>query len=493
MTLSRRAFLRLAALAAAGVTASACAPAYRFLAGAPRPIAAWPRDDAVFAALNRLTFGPRPDERLAAAEAGLAGWIEAQLAPETIDDGATDLMLRRFPSLTMKAHELHAWSDKLFDDQDRASAPAELRQATLLRQIYSRRQLYEVMVEFWSDHFNISADKGDCFYLKTVDDRAVIRPHALGNFHDLLWASAHSPAMLVYLDQHVSDRTRPNENYARELMELHTLGVDGGYTQIDVMELARCFTGWTVKEHWWRGEFTFDPDRHDDGVKTVLGERIEPGGQAEAERVVERLAAHPGTARFIARKLAARFLGPDAPEALVGRAARVFTDSGGDIRATLRPVLLDGVAPGALVPKFKRPVNFVVSALRQLNAATDAGPPLLEVLRRLGQLPFGWPTPDGYPDHAEAWSGNLLPRWQFALALAEGALPGTTVDLDGLLARAGARTPEEITDRLSELLLGAPRPAAQRAALLDVVGAAGDDLPRVLVAGLVASPEFQWR
>ncbi len=497
MSLSRRTFLKLAGLVAAGVTVGACAPVYRQLAGVPPVWRPWPDvDPALFTALNRLTFGPRPEELARAAEIGLAGWIEEQLAPETLADDGTDLQLRRFPTLTRAAHELHAWSDKLFDDQDRATVPAELRQATLLRQVYSRRQLYEVVVAFWSDHFNISVDKGDCFYLKTVDDRAVIRPHALGRFGDLLWASAHSPAMLVYLDQHVSDRGHPNENYAREVLELHTLGVDGGYSQRDVMELARCLTGWTVKEHWWRGEFTFDPGRHADGVKEVLGMTLQPAGQSEAESVLTALAGHPSTARFITRKLALRFLGADAPAALAERAARAFQQTDGDLRAVLRVLLLDGVAamtaaagPG-LPPKFKRPVDFVASALRQLNAATDAGAPVLEYLGRLGQLPFGWPTPDGYPDRTEAWLGNLLPRWQFALALVDGALKGTSLDLEALWAAADSATVAGRADRLSALLMGAPLPAALRD---DVLRAAGDDAGRVLAAGLVASAAFQWR
>jgi uncharacterized protein (DUF1800 family) len=494
--ISRRRFLQLSGLVAAAATASACAPAYRGLAGEPRVIEAWPSGDAdVFAALSRLTFGPRADERARAAEIGLAAWIEEQLAPETIDDFGTNLQLRRFPTLTMKAHELHDWSDKLFDDQDRAMAPDELRQATLLRQVYSRRQLYEVMAEFWTDHFNISVDKGDCFYLKTVDDRDVIRPHALGRFHDLVWASAHSPAMLVYLDQHVSDRTHPNENYARELMELHTLGVDGGYTQQDVMELARCLTGWTVKESWWRGTFTFNPDRHDDGVKTVLGLTLEPAGQAEAERVIEQLAVHPSTARFVSRKLAWRLLGPDAPGELIENAGRAFLKSGGDLRAVLRVLLLDGLAGGGatLAAKFKRPVNFVASALRQLNAATDAGPALHDLLGRMGQPYFAWPTPDGYPDRTEAWQGNLLPRWQFALALAQGQIEGTTIDLPALLTAAAVDSPAPAADRLGALLLGAPLPTAARDGVLRALDGAGDDAPRILAAGLVASPAFQWR
>ncbi|MGQ0604792.1 MAG: DUF1800 domain-containing protein [Anaerolineales bacterium] len=497
--MNRRHFLQLASLVAASSALQACAPAYRRIAGEPRPLTEWPDNDAAtFAALNRLTFGPRADERQRAAEIGMPAWIEEQLAPNRLDDGSADFLLSGFRTLKMKATELHDWSDKLFDDVDWTTVPNELRRATLLRQVYSKRQLYEVMVEFWTDHFNISTAKGDCFYLKTVDDREVIRPHALGRFRDLLWASAHSPAMLVYLDQYVSDKTHPNENYAREVMELHTLGVEGGYSQSDVMELARCFTGWTMKEHWWRGEFMFNIDAHDTSPKTVLGMTIEPSGQAEAEHILDVLAVHPSTARFITHKLAQRFLGSQPPADIVQRATQTFTDTAGDIGAVLHVILLDGVTAGITQPKFKRPVNFITSALRQLNAATDSGAPLHEVLTRMGQAAFTWPTPDGFPDRTEVWQSNLLPRWKFALALAQNEVEGTEINFDEVLTTAGATTPQAMTDRLAGLLLGAPLPAPERDALLAALHNAGDaniadELPRVLTAGLLASPAFQWR
>jgi hypothetical protein len=488
---------------AASTTLAACqrpelgAKVYDWAAGGTTPITDWPAvAPREFAVLNRLTFGPRAEERQRVSEIGWQAWIEEQLAPESIDDSGAALRLRRFSTLTMRATDLADWSDKLFDDIDRSPVPDELRQATLLRQVYSRRQLYELMVEFWTDHFNISVDKGDCFFLKTVDDRDVIRPHALGKFRDLLWASAHSPAMLIYLDNQANVKRHPNENYARELMELHTLGVNGGYRQEDVMELARCLTGWTVKAHWWRGEFTFDPEQHDEGVKTVLGMTIQPEGQREAERVLEKLAAHPSTARFIAAKLAQRFLGP-TPAGLIDRAAEAFVQTDGDIRSVLRVILLDGLAAGPLQPLFKRPVHFIVSALRQLNAYTDGGPALHDYLARLGQTYFGWPTPDGYPDRAEAWQGNLLPRWQFALALAQNEIEGTQVDLPALTRSLGSIPPAASLDRWATLLLGAPLPVTLRDHFLSSLRTADVDpqaeLPGVITAGLLASPAFQWR
>ncbi len=349
MELSRRDLLRLSGYFAAGAALSGCGPLYRELASLQAAPQGWlPPDPAggsstTFQALSRLTFGPSLEERQHVAEIGLEAWIEEQLAPELLEDTAASLLVRQLGTLSLDANELVALSDELFDVQDRQTVPTQLRQATLLRQVHSRRQLNEVMVEFWTDHFNVSVDKGDCWFLKTVDDREVIRPHALESFRDLLWASAHSPAMLVYLDNQSNRKGAPNENYARELMELHTLGVDGGYGQQDVMELARCLTGWTVKEHFWQGDFSFEDELHDGEPKTVLGMALASGGQDEAEQVLDLLASHPSTARFISTKLARRFVADDPPQSLVKRAAKTFVQTDGDIRAVLRTLLLDGL------------------------------------------------------------------------------------------------------------------------------------------------------
>jgi uncharacterized protein (DUF1800 family) len=488
-TLTRRDFLRLSGLVAAGAAVAACGPLQALEA---RPVAGWEElAPADFHALNRMTFGARRADRARAAEIGLQAWVEEQLAPEGIDDLACGLRLRNLDTLGMDGQQLFDRCDKIFDDVDRETAPAQLRQGALLRQVYSRRQLYEVLVEFWNDHFSIASSKGECYYLKTVDDREVIRAHALSSFRDLLWASAHSPAMLTYLDNQANHRGAPNENYARELLELHTLGVSGGYEQRDVMELARCLTGWGVKEHFWRGEFSFNPDQHDPGEKFVLGERIPGGGQVEAESVVERLARHPSTARFVAAKLARRFLGSDPGDEIVQKTARVFEQTRGDLRAVLRVLLLDGLPLRR--ERYCRPVHFVTAALRILEAETDCGPAVQDALLRMGQLPFNWPTPDGYPDHGDAWQGNLMPRWQFAFALARGEIAGTRIDLSALLA-GGEHSPAQILERLSGLLLGAPLPAADGARLLASIQAreiSAQDLPSLLTAGLVASPAFQ--
>lgn len=506
MTITRREFLRLASLAAASLAVSACGPVYDRLASRDTPIKGWPLlSGGDFQRLRRTTFGPTADERFRVAEIGFNAFIEEQLAFESINDESLDWRLRKFETLDLKANELFEYGNKLFDDLDKGLVVNELRQATLTRQAYSKRQLYEVMVEFWTDHFNISVEKGNCWFLKTVDDREVIRKHALGSFRDLLRASARSPAMLVYLDNQVNDKRHPNENYARELLELHTLSVNGGYTQKDVMELARCLTGWTVKEHWWLGDFTFNPDLHDSGVKTVLGLAIEPEGQREAERVIETLATHPATARFIAAKLARRFIADDPPADLVAKAADTFTQTDGDIQSVLRVILLDGLPLAQ--PKYKRPQTFLISALRMLNAHVTAGGrnlkpeyPLLTLLSQMGQPPFGWPTPDGYPDVASRWMGSLMPRWQFALALARNEIDGTTIDLPALLCKGeptcSPPSPHQIVDQLSTLLLGAPLDPSARDDLLSAIQSAGgvdETLPQIITAGLIASPAFQWR
>ena len=493
MTLSRRDFLKLGALVTASAALSSCAPVYRRLAG-ELPAVPWtPLDAQDFLALNRLTFGPRVEERAHFAEIGLQAYIEEQLAFDSLNDFDCDLLLSPFKTLKMAANELEGISNQLFENYDREKVPNELRQATLLRQLYSRRQLYEVLVDFWNDHFNIYVEKGNCFYLKTVDDREVIRKNAFGSFRDLVWASAHSPAMMVYLDNQANEKSAPNENYARELMELHTLGVDGGYTQQDVMELARCLTGWNVKEHFWLGDFVFKEDLHDTGIKHILGLTIANAGIKEAEQVIEMLVTHPSAARFIGTKLARRFIADDPPQAIVEKAAQTFLNTHGDIKSVLRVILLDGLPVAQ--PKYKRPANFVLSTLRALNVETD-GVAIQDHLLRMGQLYLNWPTPDGYPDRSDAWQGNLMPRWQFAFELIRGEIKGTRIGLKSLMDISEAGSLQEEVDAVSSLLLGAPLAAVTRDELIDSVRSANateEETLQIVTASLLASPAFQWR
>jgi uncharacterized protein (DUF1800 family) len=436
--------------------------------------------------LSRVTFGPTAAERVQVAATGFSAWIEEQLAPDLIDDSFVSRQLWPFDTLHM--------DHSVIFDVSEDSVQRELQQAALVRAVYSRRQLYEIMVDFWSDHFNISQLKGDCLWLKTIDDREVIRPHALGSFRDLLWASLRSPAMLIYLDNQENRVGRPNENYARELLELHTLGVDAGYTQRDVEEVARCLTGWSVDLEARRGQWRFFPEQHDDLAKQVFGYPIPVGGgEADMERVFEAILAHPALPRFIARKLVRRLVADDPPMALVEAAATTFTATRGDLQAVLRTILLSpmlAIAP----PKFKRPLPYIAGALRQLHATTDGGPPLLNTLAAMGQPLFQWHTPDGFPDTTAAWSGSLLARWQFALQLVANELPGTQLDLEALRTTSGATTISEWLDQLGLLLYGQALLPATRDRLVALLGPTWNEAKAQLaLAILLAAPVYQWR
>ena len=423
--------------------------------------------DPVSHVLNRLTFGPRPGDYARVAAQGVPAFIEEQLAPQQLADWVCERVIRHecdsladpqsrlfprpaaggdalaqvFPGLSehpARVGELYEYKDKVLLD--------DLTRATLLRAVLSERQLFEVMVQFWSDHFNIDPSKGEAKWLKVADDRDVIRAHALGNFRDLLRASAVSPAMLWYLDGRVNRRSnpgeKPNENYARELLELHTLGVHGGYTQQDVMEVARCLTGWTVRDRkkFFKGRVEFVARQHDDGTKRVLGETIPAGlGARDLDRVLEIVVRHPGTARHLAWKLCRRFIADEPPAAAVAATAAAFTAAQGDMPATLRALFAtpEFRAPAVRGMKFKRPMHFVVSALRATNAATDAARPRTDYLVRLGHAPFRYATPDGYPEEAPHWQNTLLWRWNFASALAANRIKGTRIEPEDLRARLG--------------------------------------------------------
>ncbi|HYE98490.1 MAG TPA: DUF1800 domain-containing protein, partial [Planctomycetota bacterium] len=438
--MNRRVFLAAGTAALAGCDAVYSSLAGRLSGGVPMTFAR-PEGQAVdpdVFLLRRATFGPAPGDLDRLRAVGRNAWLDEQLHPERIDDTACGILVRRFESLRMTPGDLFEFKREVAED--------EIARATLLRAVYSRRQVYEALVEFWSDHFNVFQGKGDCAWLKTADDRDVVRRHALGRFRDLLRASALSPAMLVYLDGRENHKAKPNENYARELLELHTLGVHGGYTQADVMEVARCLTGWDVKRGWFKGQVRFHPERHDDGPKRVLGVDLPAGGgEKDLDRVLDIVCAHPSTARYVAGKLCRRFVADDPPRAVVDRVAARFTATGGDLRETAREVL-KAVEPGPV--RFKRPFRFVVSALRGLAATTQGKRPVRRFLERMGQAPFQYPTPDGYPDEPEPWMGTLLWRWTFALELAQGRVDDVKIGLplgsrEDLFAHLVGRRPSE--------------------------------------------------
>jgi uncharacterized protein (DUF1800 family) len=326
---------------------------------------------------------------------------------------------------------------------------SELQQAKIMRAIYSQRQLQEVMTDFWINHFNVFIFKDRCPYYLTAYERDVIRPKALGKFYDLLLATAQSPAMLMYLDNWLSigphsqaagknGQNGLNENYGREVMELHTLGVDGGYSQSDVTELARVLTGWTIAQPDDGGTFLFDPKRHEPGIKTVVGQKFYEAGSDEGIRALDMLAHSPATAQFISRSIAIRFVSDDPPPSLVNRMAETFKSSDGDIREVLRTMLHSPEfwSPKVYRAKLKTPLEFVISSVRASGTNVTAPDAILGVLNQMGMQPYGMSVPTGYSMKKETWEteGALLARINFATALTQGKLSGMQFDPANLIA-----------------------------------------------------------
>ncbi len=383
-------------------------------------------DPAEVRIANRLGFGPAGDELDKIRQMGQADYVRYCMKADQSEDLRLAFQLRRLDAPAYDAYDLK--------DMPEDQVLTQLQTGSILRSVYGANPLVERMVDFWSNHFNVYGRKGMAAYRLGKDGREVIRDNALGNFRELLLDSARSPAMLMYLDNHFNSKAIPNENYAREIMELHTLGVDGGYSQKDVMEVARCLTGWGLETRGLfqtrgqsrKGAYHFDPEKHDDGEKLVLGHRIPAGGgEKDGERVVDILVNHPSTARHVCRKLCRTFIGdPDAK--VRAKAEKAFLASKGDIRATLEPILisqelLDGP------PILKRPLDYIASSLRATGAQTDGSTGIQRHLADMGQPLYQWPMPDGYSEEAEAWTGTMLARWNFALALAEDRIPGTRI------------------------------------------------------------------
>jgi uncharacterized protein (DUF1800 family) len=478
-------------------------PRLQWPAAAPATTADLPAPDPIVHLVNRITFGLRPSDLDRARSLGFTGFVEEQLHPESIDDAETEAAVAAaFPTLTMSTASLL----KI----EKGAVSRELKGAAVHRAVASRRQLFEMMVDFWSNHFSIYQNEGQIYYLKTVDDRDVARRFAFGKFRDLLGASASSPAMLLFLNNAENKKNGPNENYGREVMELHTIGVDGGYTQQDVQEVAKAFTGWTVgKRGPQQGRFVFAAADHDNGARTVLGQSIPAGlGQGHGERVLDILAAHPATARRIATKLCVRFVSDTPPASLVNAAATTFTSSGGDIRETMRTILLAAEFRAAADQKFRRPFEHVTAAVRTLDAVVTAEgiKPLLGVLRLLGQLPFDWHAPNGYPDANGAWANTngILNGWNLGLSLGGNHLAGVQTDLTALSAGLKNPTALSLTDALAQRLLARRLVAADRDRIVQYVAAGrppGAPIPAAKVkasttgaiALLLDSPYFQWR
>ncbi|MGD2110094.1 MAG: DUF1800 domain-containing protein [Phycisphaerae bacterium] len=412
-------------------------------------------DRDLLALVNRTSFGFSKTTYDEAAALGYDDYLESQLDYESIDDSDLDSRLEAYPTLTMTSQEIR---DAYDNDTDQYVPTLELMSAALERGAYSKRQLFERMVAFWTDHFNIDILDGFVIFLKTADDRDVIRQHAMTTFPELLNASAHSAAMLFYLDNYTNIVGHAQENYARELMELHTVGVTGPYTQLDVEEVARCLTGWTIYDTPNFGEFAFHPPFHDYDSKVVLGETIAAGGgESDGLTVLDMLAYHPATAEFISRRLCRWFLGYNPPEDIVAAVSAKYMATGGDIKEMLRVILRQPILMYRATPKLKRPLHQLLSMIRASNAEAQIGLapnyPYLGVLLRMGQVPFYWPAPDGYPDALEAWGSSQLPRWLAASWLFDGVLPAT-MDLDALLDAEGGNRPGEQGGAINRILTG---------------------------------------
>jgi uncharacterized protein (DUF1800 family) len=599
------------------------------------PITEISPDEAIFHALNRLAYGPRPGDIERVRQMGLTKWIDQQLNPNSIDDKAVEARLDAYPTLRMSSKQLLAeyqqpkQAEKKAEKQQQAAQtrgdaaasvvaqdmragqanaaesstaadapnsvspmkqsvpqpeanPAtpgaggggkrgsltvdpnvvprpiaddsrkpqriveELAMAKVTRAVYSDRQLQQIMDDFWFNHFNVFAGKNEVKWLMTSYERDVIQPHTLGKFKDLLNADAKSPAMLYYLDNFLSadpnaaaraaaqraarqqsrswrfggPPPRPqqspkkgarglNENYGRELMELHTLGVDGGYTQKDVTEVARCFTGWTIEKPKEEATFKFDDKLHDPDPKIVLGKKIHAGGMKDGEQVIELLAKNPKTAKFISTKLARRFVSDNPPPALIARMAKEFQSSDGDIRAVMKTMIYSPEfwSRDAYRAKVKTPFELVVSTARALGTDVDTPMPLVQWTGRIGEPLYQCQPPTGYSDKADAWvnTGALLNRLNYSLALASNKVRGSRSDTASLLGVDGTNGDAKASlDRAVQVFLGgqtSPTTVATLQKQIDspqILQAKLDDpIKRVdlgVVAGLVlGAPEFQRR
>ena len=566
------------------------------------PITQLTEDEAILHALNRLAYGPRPGDAERIRKMGLENWITQQLNFDSIDDSALNERLSGFDTLHMspaklfekypppnRVAEQKGMTSEEYRDQMRAKMqeqrqelkqegvdPAviqletlpgpqrvqmELDIATLDRAIYGNRQLYEVMANFWFNHFNVNANKGADRWLLTPYVEKTIRPHAMGKFEELLAATAKSPAMLFYLDnwlsadpiafqqmqaelamrrrrfegffmgmqpprqrqlppQQASANGQPvnapprkqerglNENYGREIMELHTLGVDGGYTQQDVIAVAKCLTGWTIRAPQKDAQFFFDDRIHDQSAKYVMGKRIDYGGMKDGEAVIHMLATSAATAHHISLELAEHFVSDNPPQALVNRMAQTFLSSDGDIRAVLKTMIYSPEfwSRDAYRAKVKTPFELAVSAARALNVDATVPVQLAQWVGRMGEPMYQCEPPTGYADTAAVWvnAGSLLNRLNFALALATNHVQGVNEDLSSLFGEDAASNPKVVLNRALEDFLGGQVSDGTRATLEKQLAdpqireARLDDpvkhVNEGLIAGLVlGSPEFQRR
>jgi len=480
--------------------------------------------------LSRLTFGARPGDAELVAKMGVSKWVDRQLRPYTINDNALEETLASMSAWNRPTAGLAKVEDApriiaatplatLMKDTAARAKLNELRVRVLqvtsipdnfyagraARAQLSERQLLEVVSDFWENHFSVYSAKMPSPTALVELDRDALRPNALGKFRDLLGAVAHSPAMLFYLDNHLSTRRGLNENYARELMELHTLGVDGGYTQKDVQEVARALTGWTIDRSRQPVTFIFRKEQHDTNEKVVLGHVLPAGrGIEDGEEVLDILARHPSTARYIAFKLARRLVSDDPPPSVVARAAETFTRTDGDIAEVVRTIVTsrEFFSRAAFRAKVKTPYELVISARRAFGAPADTTPQTVRLIARLGQASFGWQTPDGWPEKGIAWMtpATMYSRIKFGNDVAEGRVPGIglkqwrewsalstaplNAQVDGVVNNVLVHCADSLT---RATMLGIRSGADAQSAVV------GEKRLRELLAIALASPEFQRR
>jgi uncharacterized protein (DUF1800 family) len=497
-----------------------------FTGGALNPLGpsgsgdAAPRQDPVLTLVHRITQGFSLAEYERAKTLGYEAYLEEQLDHLAIDDAAMDERLLDFPTLGLSPKQLYDTYNADF-----TTPYYEFKGAALLRAVHSKRQLFERMVEFWNDYFCIDQNKGNLEWVFLPEhDRDVIRAHALGSFPAMLSACAHGAAMLHYLDNWLNVAGSPQMNYARELLELHTLGVHGGYNEFDVEQVARCFTGWTLNldtnsPDYLRSRFVLQ--LHAGGSKVVLGSTIEGmpaaiGGHGnstparEAQRVLDIAVAHPSTADFLVRRLIRRFLTPTPPDELVAEAVEAFTSSHGDIPAVLRVILARKNllwSSSSLGRKFRRPFHYMVSLLRAFEAdVRHPNDSLLFYLPGMGHMPFDHVQPDGYPDTIETWGTSLLPRWSFASQLLRPgsglshAIAGVNMpsfpELKARLDFHGESDRPGLAERMNTRLFGAMLPPHEESTLqqyIDAYAGTFDILALFDCLSLAASlPGFQW-
>jgi uncharacterized protein (DUF1800 family) len=455
--------------------------------------------------LNRAAYGPRPGQIAAVLDQGLGDWIDEQLAPGA--DPELDTRLAAYSTLgytTSRTLALHAADSRTID-----VILDELASAKVVRAVHARNQLQEVLVDFWFNHFNVYVADGFARFALSSFERDAIRPHVLASFRQLLGAATLHPAMLYYLDNYLNTAPRTqggrvvggiNENHGRELMELHTVGVDAGYTQADVIEASRCLTGHGIDSLASGGNYLYRPASHDEGAKRVFGLALPAGGgAADVERLLDHLAAHPATARFLSRKLAERFVADDPSDALVEHLAAVYQASGGDLRQLVRAVFgsAEFWAEAFRTGKPKTGFEYVISALRAAGAELTNTRMVRTAIQDAGMPLYACNPPTGYSNRGADWlnPSAQLYRMNLGLDLAAGSLAGVTSDPSGLVRSGGGNPddPASAAAAIDRLVFGRTLSAASLGAAARVDSSAGVPVASRVLGLLLAGPEMQAR